>query len=77
MHAKKQKHMHHHNTERKRTIIAKLQKLFQPYSPLLIMFQLLNLICAYGDVFYGLTRTLMSKTVNDYVSKDSPDEKRI
>ena len=65
--------MHHHNTERNRTIIPKLQKLFQPYSPIHIMFQLLNLICAYGDVFYGLNRTLMSKTLNDYVSKDSPD----
>ena len=65
--------MHHHNAQRNRTIIPKLQKLVQPYSPLLTMFQLLNLICAYGDDFYRLTRMLMSKNVNDYVSKDSPD----
>ena len=36
------------------------------------LFQLLNLICAYGDAFYWLTRMLMSKNVNNDVSKDSP-----
>ena len=36
------------------------------------LFQLLNLICVYGDVFYGLTRTLVSKNLNNDVSKDSP-----
>ena len=62
--------MHHHNAEGNRTIIPILQKLAQSYSPLLNMFQL---IYAYGGVSYGLTRMLMSKNVNDYVSKDSPD----
>ena len=33
--------------------------------------QLLNLFCAYSDVFYELTRMLMSKNVNNDVSKDS------
>jgi len=36
--------------------------------------QLLNLFCAYGDVFYRLTRMLMCKNVNNDVSKDSPEE---
>ena len=65
--------MHHHNAEGNRTIIPILQKLAQSYSPLLNMFQLLNFIYAYGGISYGLTRMLMSKNVNDYVSKDSPD----
>ena len=33
--------------------------------------QHLNLFCAYSDVFYRLTRMLMSKNVNNNVSKDS------
>ena len=37
------------------------------------LFQLLNLICVYGDVFYGLTRMLVKKNVNKDVSKDSPE----
>ena len=37
------------------------------------LFQLLNLICVYGDVFYGLTRMLVRKNVNNDVSKDSPE----
>ena len=36
------------------------------------LFQLLNLICAYGEAFYWLTGMLMSKNVNNDVSKDSP-----
>ena len=36
--------------------------------------QLFNLFCAYSDVFYGLTRMLMSKNVDNDVSKDSPEE---
>ena len=36
------------------------------------LFQILNSICAFGDAFYGLTRILMSKNVNNDVSKDSP-----
>ena len=36
------------------------------------LFQLLNLICEYGDAFYWLTSMLMSKNVNNDVSKDSP-----
>ena len=36
------------------------------------LFQLLNLICAYSDAFYWLTSMLMSKNVNNDVSKDSP-----
>ena len=34
-------------------------------------FPLLNLICAYGDAFNGLTRVLISKNANNDVSKDS------
>ena len=30
------------------------------------------IICAYGDIFYWLTSMLMSKSVNNDVSKDSP-----
>ena len=37
------------------------------------LFQLLNLICVYGDVFYGLTRMLVKKNLNKDVSKDSPE----
>ena len=37
------------------------------------LFQLLNLICVYGDVFYGLTRMLVKKKLNNDVSKDSPE----
>ena len=29
------------------------------------LFQLLNLICVYGDVFCGLTRMLVSKNLNN------------
>ena len=36
------------------------------------LFQLFNLICAYGCTFYGVTLMLMSKNVNNDVSKDSP-----
>ena len=36
--------------------------------------QLLNLICAYGDTIYGLTRMLMSKNVNNDARKDSSIE---
>ena len=36
------------------------------------LFQLLNLISAYGEAFYWLTGMLMSKNVNNDVSKDSP-----
>ena len=36
--------------------------------------QLLNLFCAYGDVVFRLTRMLMSRNVNNDVSKDSPEE---
>ena len=36
------------------------------------LFQLLNLICAYSDTLYWLTSTLMSKNVNNDISKDSP-----
>ena len=36
------------------------------------LFQLLNLICAYSDTFYWLTSMLMSKNVNNDISKDSP-----
>ena len=35
-------------------------------------FQLLNEICAYGNVLYELTCTLMSKNVNNDISKDWP-----
>ena len=35
-------------------------------------FQLVNLICAYSDVFFGLTGMLMSKNINNDVSKDLP-----
>ena len=34
------------------------------------LFQLLYLISIYGDVFYGLTRMLMSKNENNDASKD-------
>lgn len=34
--------------------------------------QLFNLICAYGYTFCGLTLMLMSKDVNNNVSKDLP-----
>ena len=37
--------------------------------------QLLNLICRYGDVFYGSTGMLMSKNVNSNISKDLPIER--
>ena len=36
------------------------------------LFQLLNLICAYGDAFYGLTCMLMNKNVNNDISKNFP-----
>ena len=36
------------------------------------LFQLLNLICAYGDALYWLTSMLMSKNVNNDASKDLP-----
>ena len=36
------------------------------------LFQPLNLICAYSEAFYGLTRMIVSKNVNNDVSKDSP-----
>lgn len=36
------------------------------------VFQLLNLIRAYGDAFYGLIRIHMSKNLKNDVSKDSP-----
>ena len=36
------------------------------------LFQLLNLICAYSDTFYWLTSMLISKNVNNDISKDSP-----
>lgn len=36
------------------------------------LFQRLNPICVYDDAFYGLTRTLVSKNLNNDVSKDSP-----
>ena len=36
------------------------------------LFQLLNLICAYSDTLYWLTSMLMSKNVNNDISKDSP-----
>ena len=36
------------------------------------LFCRLNLICAYGDTFHGLTRMLMSKNLNINVGKDSP-----
>ena len=36
------------------------------------LFQFLNLICTYGDAFYWLTSMLISKNVNNDVSKDSP-----
>ena len=40
------------------------------------LFQLVNSICAYSDAFYGLTRMLISKNVNNDVSKDSPIDKK-
>ena len=36
------------------------------------LFQLLNLICAYGDALYGLTCMLMNKNVNNDASKNFP-----
>ena len=36
------------------------------------LFQLLNLIRNYGDAFYGFIRMLISKNLNNDVSKDSP-----
>ena len=36
-----------------------------------------SLICVYGDTFYGLTRMLMRKIVNNDVSKDSTMVTRI
>ena len=36
------------------------------------LFELLNLICANGDAFFGFTHILMSIYVNNDVSKDSP-----
>ena len=30
------------------------------------LFQLLNLICVYGDVFYGLTRMLVKKKIKQW-----------
>ena len=36
------------------------------------LFQLLNLICAYGDALNGLTCMLMNKNVNNDVSKNFP-----
>ena len=36
------------------------------------LFQLLNLICAYGVALYWLTSMLMSKNVNNDASKDLP-----
>lgn len=36
------------------------------------LFQVLNLICVYGDVFYGLTRMLVKKNLNN-ASDDSPE----
>lgn len=36
------------------------------------LFQRLNPICVYDDAFYGLTRTQVSKNLNNDVSKDSP-----
>ena len=41
------------------------------------LFQLVNSICAYSDAFYGLTRMLISKNVNNDVSKDSPIDKKL
>jgi len=35
-------------------------------------FQLLNSICACGDLFYGFTCMLISKNVSNDVSKDLP-----
>ena len=45
--------------------LCKLPKLTQPFQPL-------NLICSYSKAFYGLTRKIVSKNVNNDVSKDSP-----
>ena len=36
------------------------------------LFQLLNLLCAYGDAIFELTRMLISKNVNNDITKDSP-----
>ena len=36
------------------------------------LLQLLNWFCAYGDAFYGLSHMLMSKNIDNDVSKDSP-----
>ena len=36
------------------------------------LFQRLNPICVNDDAFYGLTRTLVSKNLNNDISKDSP-----
>ena len=36
------------------------------------LFQFLNLICIYCHVFYGLTRMLMSKNVNNDVTINPP-----
>ena len=45
--------------------LAQIAQINQP-------FQLLNAICAYGDLFYGFTHMLMSKNVSNDVSKDLP-----
>ena len=36
------------------------------------LFRFFNFISTYGDVFYGLTRLVMSKNVNNDFRKDSP-----
>ena len=36
------------------------------------LFSFLNLICIYGHIFYGLTRTIMSKNVNNDVTMNPP-----
>ena len=41
------------------------------------LFQLFHLIHIYGHGFYGLSRMLMRKNVNNRVSKDSPIGKTV
>ena len=53
-------------------MLAKSWKLHQLLSQINQLFQLLNLIWAYSDAFYGLTCMLISESVNNDISKDLP-----
>ena len=52
-------------------IICKELKIAQ-ISEINQLLQLLNWFCAYGDAFYPLSHVLISKNIDNDVSKDSP-----